>query len=137
MKQPHDFFTIYKQTAWNKDIESMINLYDDDVVIFDMWATGYQTGLTEWSRAIKDWLSSLGEEKVNVIFEKINIHECGDVGFGSALVGYQAISPDGSILRSMKNRITIGFFKKKMEWKVIHQHTSAPVNDELVAILDF
>lgn len=137
MKQPHDFFTIYKQTAWNKDIESMIALYDNGVLIYDMWATGYQTGLVEWSGVIKDWLSSLGEEKVNVIFEMINVHESGDVGFGSALVSYQAIAPDTTILRSMKNRITIGFHKKNDVWKVIHQHTSAPINDALTAILDF
>lgn len=137
MKHPNDFFTIYKQTAWNKDIDGMIALYDDEVLIYDMWAKGYQTGLVEWSGEIKDWLSSLGEEKVNVIFEMITIHESGDVGFASALVSYQAIAPDGNILRSMKNRITVGFQKKNTGWKVIHQHTSAPINDALSAILDF
>lgn len=137
MKSPHDFFTIYKQTAWNKDIESMIALYDNEVMIYDMWAKGYQTGLVEWSGVIRDWLSTLGEEKVNVIFEMITMHENGDVGFGSALVSYQAIAPDGTILRSMKNRITLGFQKKNSAWKVIHQHTSAPINDALTAILDF
>jgi ketosteroid isomerase-like protein len=137
MKQPHDFFTIYKQTAWNKDINSMIALYDDEVVIYDMWEKGYQTGLVDWSGVIKDWLSSLGEEKVNVNFEMINVRESGDVGFGNSLVSYQAIAPDTTILRSMKNRITIGFHKKNGVWKVIHQHTSAPINDALTAILDF
>jgi hypothetical protein len=49
MKNPHDFFTIYKQTAWNKDIGSMIVLYADEVMIYDMWAKGYQTDLFMWS----------------------------------------------------------------------------------------
>lgn len=137
MKHPHNFFTIYKQTAWNKDIDSMIALYDNEVMIYDMWAKGYQTGLSEWSGVIKDWLSSLGEEKVNVTFEMITLHESGDVAFASALVSYQAIAPDGNILRSMKNRITLGFQNKNDVWKVIHQHTSAPINDALTAILDF
>lgn len=137
MKQLHDFFTIYKQSAWNKDIESMINLYDDDVVIFDMWAKGYQTGLVEWSSVIKDWLGSLGEERVNVIFEMVETREGGQLGFASALINYQAISADNTILRSMKNRITLGFYHKKDTWKVIHQHTSAPINSELVAMLNF
>ncbi len=137
MKTPQDFFTIYKQSAWNKDVESMIGLYDDNVVIFDMWKQGYQTGLTEWSAAIKDWLGSLGEEKVNVIFEMIEINDSENIGFASALITYQAISNGNTILRSMRNRITVVFFKNKNVWKVRHQHTSSPINSELGAILNF
>ncbi len=137
MKHPQDFFTLYKQAAWDKDIEGMIGLYDDQVVIFDMWTKGYQTGLPEWSAVIKDWLGTLGEERVRVHFERIEIHERETIGFGSALITYQAIAPDTTILRSMKNRITIGFHKEKDQWKAIHQHTSAPIDAELKAILNF
>jgi len=137
MKSPQDFFTIYKQSAWDKDIESMIALYHTDVVIFDMWKQGYQTGLAEWSTVVKDWLGSLGDEKVNVIFDMIEIHEGNDVGFGSALITYQAISINNVIVRSMRNRITLGFIKQENEWKVVHQHTSSPINADLQAILDF
>lgn len=137
MNRPQDFFTIYKQSAWDKDIKSMIGLYDDNVVIFDMWALGYLTGIKDWSVVIKDWLGSLGDEKVNVTFEMIEVHEGETAGFGSALITYQAISIDNTILRSMRNRITVGFIKEKDEWKVRHQHTSAPINSELGAILNF
>lgn len=137
MKRPQDYFKIYKQSAWDKDTESMIALYHDNVVIFDMWNQGYQTGLTEWSNAIKDWLGSLGDEKVNVIFEMTEIHEGNDVGFRSALITYQAISTSNTILRSMKNRVTLGFIKQNDTWKVIHQHTSAPINSNLEGILNF
>jgi ketosteroid isomerase-like protein len=137
MKTLQDFFTIYKQSAWDKDAESMIGLYDDDVVIFDMWMQGYKKGLTEWSTVIKHWLGSLGEEKVNVIFEMTDIHDGDNVGFGSALITYQAISIDNTIVRSMRNRITVGFVKQKDVWRVIHQHTSAPINADLNAILNF
>jgi len=137
MKRLQDYFTIYKQSAWEKDTESMIGLYDDKVLIFDMWMQGYQKGRPGWSVAIKDWLGSLGDEKVNVIFEMIEIHEGENVGFGSALITYQAVSTDNTIIRSMKNRITLGFRKEKNIWKVVHQHTSSPINSELEAILNF
>jgi len=137
MKRPQDFFTIYKQSAWDKDTESMIALYHTDVVIFDMWNQGYQTGLTEWSNVITDWLGSLGDERVNVQFDMIEIHEGNDIGFGSALIIYQAISNNNTIIRSMKNRVTLGFIKQKDDWKVIHQHTSAPINSNLEGILNF
>jgi ketosteroid isomerase-like protein len=137
MKRPQDFFTIYKQSAWDKDTENMIALYHDNVVIFDMWNQGYQTGVTGWSNVINDWLGSLGNERVNVIFEMIEIHEGNNVGFGSALITYQAISTSNTIVRSMKNRVTLGFTKQKDEWKVMHQHTSAPINSNLEGVLNF
>ena len=115
----------------------MIGLYDDNVVIFDMWDRGYQTGLAEWSAEIKNWLGSLGEEKVKVSFEMTKVQEAGDSAFASALVSFEAIAVDDTVLRSMKNRITLGLVRKNDRWKVVHQHTSAPVNGELKAILDF
>jgi ketosteroid isomerase-like protein len=137
MKRIEDFFEVYKQSAWNKDSQSMIALYDDNVVVFDMWKNGYQVGLSQRSIVIEDWLGSLGEEKVNVIFEMIEIHDGGNVGFATALITYQAISTSNTILRSMKTRITVGFVKQKDVWKVIHQHTSCPVDSDLKAILNF
>jgi ketosteroid isomerase-like protein len=137
MDRIQDFFTIYKQSALDKDTDGMIKLYDENVVIFDMWTHGFQTGLTEWSSAIIDWLGSLGEEKVNVIFEMIDIKESDQVGFASALVTYQAITTEDTVIRSMKNRVTLGFIKTQDVWKVVHQHTSAPINFELEAILTF
>jgi len=137
MKRVEDFFTIYKQSAWEKDTTAMIGLYDDNVVIFDMWDRGYQTGLAEWSAEIKNWLGSLGEEKVKVSFGMIKVQEAGDSAFASALVSFEAIAVDDTVLRSMKNRITLGLVRKNDRWMVVHQHTSAPVNGELKAILDF
>ena len=132
-----DFFKIYKISAWDKDTSAMINLYDERALIFDMWDQGYISNSSEWNKIITDWLGSLGEEKVKVDFEMVKIHQSGDVGFASALIQFQAISGEGIVLRGMKNRISLGFSKFEDGWKVIHQHTSAPVSsEELVAILN-
>jgi len=132
-----DFFKIYQKSAWDKDTSAMISLYDEHALIFDMWDQGYISNSSEWSKIITDWLGSLGEEKVKVEFEMVKIHQSGDVGFASALIQFQAISSEGAVLRGMKNRISLGFSKSEDGWKVIHQHTSAPVSSEgLTAILD-
>lgn len=115
----------------------MINLYHEETIIFDMWDQGYIANSSEWTKIITDWLGSLGDEKVKVEFEMINIHQSDNIGFASALIQFQAISGEGLILRSMKNRITLGFKKFEEGWKVIHQHTSAPISSNgLTAILD-
>lgn len=132
-----DFFKIYQNAAWEKDTKSMINLYHEETIIFDMWDQGYIANSSEWTKIITDWLGSLGDEKVKVEFEMINIHQSDNIGFASALIQFQAISGEGLILRSMKNRITLGFKKFEEGWKVIHQHTSAPISSNgLTAILD-
>ena len=132
-----DFFKIYQKSAWVKDSSSMISLYDEHALIFDMWDQGYISNPSEWNKIIIDWLGSLGEEKVKVEFEMVKIHQSGNVGFATALILFQAISSEGAVLRSMKNRISLGFSKFEDGWKVIHQHTSAPVSsDGLTAILD-
>jgi ketosteroid isomerase-like protein len=131
-----DFFRYYKETAWEKNVNGMVGLYDDNVLIFDMWHKGFVKGLEEWTMVITEWLTSLKEEKVNVSFDMIEIQESGDVAFASALIQFQAIGIDGRVIRSMKNRISLGFEKKAGFWKVKHQHTSAPIDSNLMAILD-
>jgi ketosteroid isomerase-like protein len=134
-KMVEDFFPLYKNFAWEKDSESMIKLYDENAIVFDMWNKGHYLGLTEWSAIIKQWLGSLNDERVNVNFEKINIEKGETVSFASAIIQYQAISKNNSVIRSMRNRITLGFTKSNNTWKVVHQHTSAPINGNLQAIL--
>ncbi|GAB4014293.1 YybH family protein [Spirosoma koreense] len=135
--QIDEFFTIYQTAAWHKDTLAMINLYHEQAIIFDLWDQGYESNAKAWSKRIEDWLGSLGEEKLQVDFERVAIHQSETIGFASALIQFQAISNEGTLLRKMKNRLTLGFSKSDYGWKVIHQHTSAPIRSEgLRAILD-
>ena len=137
LNEIEDFFNAYRQAAWNKDQAAMIGLYAENAVIFDMWDQGYCLQSSEWNKSIEEWLLSLGEEKVQVDFEMITINQSPETGFASAVIRFQAISNDGRVLRSMRNRITLGFSKSGAGWKVVHQHTSAPVGSgDLRAILD-
>jgi len=114
----------------------MLSLYDNQSVIFDTWDRGYITNALEWSKIIEDWFNSLGDEKVKIEFERISIHQSENLGFASSMIHFQALSGEGIVLRSMKNRITVGFSKFTDGWKVVHQHMSAPVSSEdLTAIL--
>lgn len=135
-KNISDFFQSYQETAFEKDVPGMISLYHDDVVVFDMWDKGFILGLKEWSSTITDWLTSLKNEKVKVRFEMIDIYEGEHVGFANAIIQFQAIATDDSVQRSMKNRVSLGFVKIDGLWKVKHQHTSAPIDSNLKAILD-
>jgi ketosteroid isomerase-like protein len=131
----NDFFTYYKKAAWEQDIPGMLGLYSNDVIIFDMWGQGVYHGLKDWAAVITNWLSALKEERVHVTFEMIAIEESKTIAFANAFIQFEALSKDNTVLRSMKNRITLGFVKTEGLWKVKHQHTSAPIDADLNAIL--
>ncbi|RIV46985.1 nuclear transport factor 2 family protein [Flagellimonas pelagia] len=137
MKTIKDFFTAYQEAVWQKDATALLKLYHADVIQFDMWDKGYYPNLGKWRPGIENWLDSLGDEKVKVDFEMIKIQQSETIGFASGLIKFEAISPQGSVLRSMKNRITVGFSIGTHGWTVAHQHISAPISSEnLTAILD-
>ncbi|MEC7263091.1 MAG: nuclear transport factor 2 family protein [Bacteroidota bacterium] len=135
MKTIEDFFTTYKEAVWRKDADALLALYDTDVIQFDMWDRGFYPNLTEWKPGIEDWLGSLGNEKVKVDFEMIKIHLAENIGFASGLIKFEAISEQGDVLRSMKNRITVGFYKGPEHWVVVHQHISAPISSENLNVI--
>jgi ketosteroid isomerase-like protein len=131
-----EFFKIYQNSVWNKNTVAMQNLYENPSVLFDTWDRGYVSNSTEWNKIIDDWFNSLGEEMVKVDFEMVTIHRSENIGFASALIQFQATSIEGVVLRSMRNRLTVGFEKSEKGWKAIHQHMSAPISSkDLTGIL--
>jgi len=51
-----------------------------------------------------------------------------EVAFGSAAVSFSGISADGTRLRSMTNRLTMGLEKTAGVWKITHEHSSLPID---------
>ena len=137
MKEIEEFFPGYKEAVWQKDAAALLSLYSKELVAFDMWNQGFFGSLKEWSPEIEQWLSSLGDEKVQVDFEQVKLFQSDDLGFASAYITFQALDLDGKVLRGMTNRITVGFSKENDGWKVVHQHISAPVtSQDLTVVLE-
>ena len=137
MTEIKNFFTNYKEAVWQKDAAALLGLYNKDLVAFDMWDQGFYGSLKEWTPEIQNWLGSLGDEKVQVDFAEIQSYASDTVGFASAYISFQAILPDGKVLRGMTNRISVGFTKENGGWTVVHQHISAPIrSSDLTAVLE-
>ena len=54
----------------------------------------------------------------------------GDLAFAHALVTYTGLSAEGKALRAMTNRISWVLRRSGGAWRVIHEHSSAPVDFE-------
>jgi ketosteroid isomerase-like protein len=120
----------YKSAVLAKNVDTFMHLYDPEVRVFDTWGTWSYEGAAAWRIAIEGWFSSLGGESVRVSFEDVKI--IGDAGFAalSAVVTCAAFSAQGKEIRSMQNRLSWVLKNRGHVWRVVHEHTSAPVGFE-------
>lgn len=121
----------YRTAVHAKDVKALMALYDDNVRVFDLWGQWVFNGAGEWRQPLEEWFHSLGQDRSSPEFRDVQM-EIGDgLAAVNAFVTYRGLSADGKELRSMDNRIT--WILRKHDdgaWKIVHEHTSAPVDFE-------
>jgi ketosteroid isomerase-like protein len=128
-------FDNYKNAVLRKDIEAFVSIFDEKVRVFDMWGSWRYDGLVPWREMAKGWFGSLGTDSDVVTFSDIQMEASGDLGIASAFVRFTAVSEKGEELRYLENRLTWVARKKGEAWKIIHQHTSGPVDLNTMKVL--
>ncbi len=118
----------YAAAVRAKDVDAFVDIYADDVHVFDAWGRWEHVGSAAWRAMATEWFGSLGTELVDVTFAEVRASIGSDVAFASAAVTYAATSAAGESLRSMTNRITVGLERTDGDWKVVHEHTSLPID---------
>jgi uncharacterized protein (TIGR02246 family) len=117
----------YRDAVHAKDVDRFVAIFSDDVRVFDMWGTWSHDGIDAWREMAEGWFSSLGDELVRVEFDDVQTTVGDEVAVLSAFVTFAGLSAAGDELRSLNNRLTWGLRKTGGRWKVVHEHTSAPV----------
>jgi ketosteroid isomerase-like protein len=126
----------YKAAAHARDVEAFMLLYDPGARVFDAWGTWSYEGATAWRTAVESWFDSLGNERVEVSFDEIQVSTSADFAAVTAIVTYAGLSATGVRLRSMQNRITWVLALHGQSPRIVHEHTSAPVaHQDMKAIL--
>ena len=120
----------YKAAVFAKDVDAFIALYDADVQVFDMWGQWSHRGLAVWRAMAVEWFGSLGTERVVVDFSEVHTVASPDLAVANAFVTYTAVGADGATLRSLDNRMTLALRPQGGAWKIVHEHTSAPIDGE-------
>ena len=122
----------YAAAVRAKDVDAFVGLYADDVRNFDLWNEWSYDGKDALRGMVSEWFGSLGDdEEVVVEFDDVRTTNGGDVATVSAFTTYAAVSPDGTRLRSMNNRLTWVLRRGAGgEWRVVHEHTSAPAGED-------
>ena len=126
----------YKAAVLKKDVDAFMRLYDRKVRVFDMWGVWSYEGAAAWRKMVETWFGSLGTERVKVTMEEVQATAGQELAVVSAIVTYAGVSVEGGELRAMQNRRTWVLKPESGVWKIVHEHTSAPVGfDDLKAML--
>ncbi len=118
----------YKAAVFSKDVDAFMRLYDQQVRVFDAWGVWSYEGAAAWRGMIEGWFSSLGNERVKVTMDDVQTAGGQELAVVSAIVSYAGVSAEGEDLRSMQNRITWALKPEGSDWKIVHEHTSAPID---------
>jgi len=125
----------YKAAVHAKDIDAFMAIYDEHIEVFDMWGPPWMyRGTQSWRGMAKEWFRGLKDERVVVDIENVQIRRTAQMAFVSAFMKYTAISPDGTPLRWLQNRLTCVLEPKDGKWKITHEHTSAPVDHNTLKV---
>lgn len=135
MKGPESLFENYATAVFQKDVNAFIALYDADILVFDMWQQWTYKGLAAWKDMATGWFESLGAFRDRVSFEEVHIQNNGDLALLTAIAKFTAVSEKGEELRFLHNRLSWVAAKKNDIWKIIHQHTSSPIDFETMKVI--
>jgi ketosteroid isomerase-like protein len=120
----------YGAAVHAKDVDAFTALYDRDVCVFDAWGAWSYDGIEAWRRVVTGWFGSLGSERAAVEADAVQTIVAGEIAALRAILTFRGISADGEELRAMQNRLTWALRRTDGVWKVVHEHTSAPLDFE-------
>ena len=129
-KQIHRVIGSYGAAVLAKDVEAFMRLYHPNVRVFDTWGVWLYGDAPSWRTAVEGWFTSLGTERVKVSFSEVQTTAEQSLATVSAVVTYAAESAQGEPLRSMQNRITWVLRESGHVFRIVHEHTSAPIGFE-------
>lgn len=131
MRAPNEMLDAYTAAVRARDADAFLALYADDVRSFDLWGVWSYDGKDSLRAMVDGWFGSVPDDETVVVkFDDVRTEIGSDVAAVSAFTTFAAETPDGIELRSMNNRLTWILRRDGDAWKIVHEHTSAPVGEE-------
>jgi len=125
---PENLLDAYANAVAAKDLNAYLSIFDENIRVFDMWQEWSYDGLNAWREMAMGWFASLGTDKDVVTFSDTRIDEHDDMALITTIARFTAVSNAGEERRFLENRLTWVALKKNNDWKIIHQHTSSPID---------
>lgn len=123
----------YKRAIFERDMESFLTIYDENVHIYDCWAKWESKGISLWRENVVNWFNGMREEgellKVDV--RDVTLEENTNLAFVHCAITFAAYNEKSEEkLRQITNRFTFGLKKVNGFWLITHEHSSLPIDME-------
>lgn len=122
------FFDSYAQAVYQKDVGQMMELYHEDVTVMDAFDLWVVRGKSAWEEHVRSWFSSLENDLMRVSFRDMTILSDDNLATAYGTVLYERIGETEK--PPLDCRVTFFFLKTNQGFKIIHEHTSAPLGYE-------
>jgi ketosteroid isomerase-like protein len=118
----------WQQAVIAKDIERIVSFYAHDIVSFDAVSALQFKGKAAY-RA--HWEACMNVCPGPGVFEfhQLQIVPAADIAFAHWLAHCGGTGPDG-VLKTCWMRVTAGYQRIEGQWRVVHEHWSAPFDME-------
>ena len=114
-------FEILRDSHENRDVDALVELYDENAVVFDLAPPLGRIGINR--ETIKAWFASW-DCPILLESRDIKINLEGNLAFVSSLTRMQGSVSDEP--QDIWFRCTLCLRKNENGWKVVHDHTSVP-----------
>lgn len=128
MKSPETLVDRYTVAAATTDRDALLALYAPDVRMFDMMLPWQISGTEEWAPRIDNWFSGVGTQ-AEVQARDVEVTTTDGMALLTMNMEYAHIESDGERM-AMVNRLTWVVVPHGDDWRIIHEHTSVPLNED-------
>jgi len=124
----HAFLGDYAAAVLERDLARFLDLYAQDVQVFDSWDRWHYAGREDWGGMTAAWFDGIREVRVRVTATEVTTWCDTQVAGGVATLAFTALDAGGEALRAIENRLTVLMRREQDRWRVVHQHSSVPVD---------
>lgn len=112
------------------DVDRIVALYADDVLVFDLLGGFGLRGLPAWRAMLESVARDMHEGVCNIT--DLEVLASDDLAVASAIIYYGNKTEAG--VEGIHNRATFVLRPMEGTWKIIHEHTSVPLDDKMEPI---
>jgi uncharacterized protein (TIGR02246 family) len=135
MSKPTDLLEQYAAAVYAKDVDAVMELYDRDARVFDLWTQWQYPDKRAWRVAVTEWLTGLEDEFLTMKFDDVRVSTSSDLAVLHAIVTHFTADARGEQGRAMQYRLTWTLERKGHAWRIVHEHTSAPVDADTYLVI--
>ncbi len=127
--EPLDILQKYIDAVEHKDIDALMELYDEDARQFDTWDQ-WEFDKTQLRKSFEGWFEWMGEDYNHPVFTDARMLQEEKLAVLNGYTIFTRMNPRGVPIESIKNRFTFVLIHEKDVWKIWHEHYSIPVEME-------